>query len=83
MKIEVDKIITLNNKERYVVLEKVNKDNIDYYYIAQVNEDETDIKDVYKVIKTSEKNGIIYIIEITDENELNQLLPLFIEKMPS
>lgn len=82
MKLEVNKMITLNNDEKYVILEEVEKDGTNYYYIAEVNNDETDIKDVYKIISTSEKDGLTYLNEITDETILQELLPLFLSKMP-
>ena len=49
MKLEVNKIITLGNDEEYLVVDKVLKDDKEYYYIAQVNDEETDIKDNYKI----------------------------------
>ena len=48
MKIEVNKIITLGNKEKYLVIDKVVKDGKDYFYVAEVNDTETDVKDNYK-----------------------------------
>lgn len=55
MRIDVNSMITLNNKEKYAVLEKINIENINYYYVALVNDNETDIKDEYKIIKLEEK----------------------------
>ena len=48
MKLEINKIVTLGNNEEYLIVDKVEKDGNEYYYVAQVNEDETDIKDNYK-----------------------------------
>lgn len=83
MRIDVNSMITLNNKEKYAVLEKINIEDTIYYYIALINETETDIKDEYKIIKLEDKNGINYVIEIVEQNLLNKLLPLFLEKMPN
>lgn len=83
MRIDVNSMITLNNKEKYVVLEKINIENINYYYVALVNDNETDIKDEYKIIKLEEKNGINYVIEVVEQALLTKLLPLFLEKMPN
>ena len=33
MRIDVNSMITLNNKEKYAVLEKINIENINYYYL--------------------------------------------------
>ena len=38
MKIDINKVIILENKEEYVVLDKVNCEDIDYYYIAKIND---------------------------------------------
>ena len=51
MKIEINKIITLGNQEKYLVIDKVVHNDIEYYYVAEVNEDETNIKDNYKILK--------------------------------
>ena len=83
MRIDVNSMITLNNKEKYAVLEKINIENINYYYVALVNDNETDIKDEYKIIKLEEKNGINYVIEVVKQALLTKLLPLFLEKMPN
>lgn len=83
MRIDVNSMITLNNKEKYAVLEKINVENTNYYYVALVNDNETDIKDEYKIIKLEEKNGINYVIEVVEQSLLTKLLPLFLEKMPN
>ena len=83
MRIDVNSMITLNNKEKYAVLEKINIENINYYYVALVNDNETDIKDEYKIIKLEEKNCINYVIEVVEQALLTKLLPLFLEKMPN
>lgn len=36
MKVDVNKVIILENKEEYVVLDKVNCEDVDYYYIAKI-----------------------------------------------
>lgn len=83
MRIDVNSMITLNNKEKYAVLEKINVENTNYYYVALVDDNETDIKDEYKIIKLEERNGINYVIEVVEQVLLTKLLPLFLEKMPN
>lgn len=77
---EIDKIITLGNGERYLVIDKVIKDDKDYYYVAEVNEDETNIKDNYKIVTTSKKNDDIFVEEVLGEDKLKDILPLFIHE---
>ena len=45
--LEIDKVIVLENKEQYLVLDKVNYEDTDYYYIAKLNDTETYIENTY------------------------------------
>ena len=47
---DLNKIIVLANNEKYLTIDKATKNDIDYYYIAEVNKEETDIKDNYKIV---------------------------------
>ena len=49
--IDIDKVIILENEEEYLVLDKVNYENIEYYYIAKLNESRTDIENNYKMVE--------------------------------
>lgn len=79
MKLEINKIITLGNNEEYLVVDKVEKDDKEYYYIAQVNDDETDIKDNYKIVCATYKDNEIYLDEVLGEDKLKMILPLFVK----
>ena len=78
MKLEVTKIVTLGNNEQYLIVDTVIKDGKEYYYIAEVNEDETDIMDNYKIVCASYKDGEIYLDEVLGEDKLKAILPLFV-----
>ena len=80
MKLEVNKIITLGNDEEYLVVDKVLKDDKEYYYIAQVNDEETDIKDNYKIVCATYKDGHVYLDEVLGEDKLKSILPLFVKE---
>ena len=80
MKLEINKIVTLGNDEEYLVIDKVEKDDKEYYYIAEVNEDGTDIKDNYKIVLASYKDGDIYLDEVLGEDVLKTILPLFVKE---
>lgn len=75
--LEIDKVIVLENNEQYLVLDKVANDGIDYYYIAKVNETETDIENNYKLVTVVERDGNRVIEEVTGEEKLKEILPLF------
>ena len=81
MKIEVNKIITLGNKEKYLVITSVEHNNNNYYYIAECNETEDDIKDNYKIVQAIEKDNKILIEEVVGESNLKTVLPLFVNKI--
>ncbi len=75
--LNVDKVIVLENKEKYLVLDKVVKDYVEYYYIAKVNDTETDIENNYKLITIEARDGNMVIEEVTGEDKLRDILPLF------
>lgn len=79
MKLEINKIVTLGNNEQYLIVDKVVKDGKEYYYIAQVNEDETDIKDNYKIVCATYKDGEVYLDEVLGEDKLKSILPMFVK----
>ena len=74
MKLEVNKIVTLGNGEEYLVIDKVEKDNKEYYYVAEVNEDGTDIKDKFAMVHEFEKDGEEYIEMVKDQKTMQVLL---------
>lgn len=79
MKLEINKIVTLGNSEQYLIVDKVVKDGKEYYYIAQVNEDETDIEDNYKIVSATYKDGEVYLDEVLGEDKLKSILPMFVK----
>lgn len=81
MKLEINKIVTLGNNEEYLIVDKVLKDGKEYYYVAQVNEDETDIEDNYKIVCATYKDGDIYLDEVLGEDKLKSILPMFVEDL--
>ena len=75
--LNINKVIVLENGEEYLVLDKVNYQDTDYYYIAKVNESETDIENDYKLVVVTEKDNNKVITEVTGEEKLKKILPLF------
>lgn len=80
MKLEINKIVTLGNGEEYLVIDKVIKDDKEYYYVAEVNDSETDIKDNYKIVCATYKDDNIYLDEVLGEDKLKAILPLFVKE---
>lgn len=80
MKLEINKVITLGNNEEYLIVDKVEKDDKEYYYIAEVNEERNDIKDNYKIVCATYKDGDIFLDEVLGEDKLKSILPLFVKE---
>ena len=80
MKIEINKVITLASGEEYLVIDKVHFGKIDYYYIAGLNDEKTDISNNYKIVTVMNINDNICIDEVLGEEKLKEVLPLFINK---
>ena len=76
---DLNKIIVLANNEKYLTIDKATKNDIDYYYIAEVNKEETDIKDNYKIVTIDKDEEHSYINEVLGEQNLTDILPLFIK----
>lgn len=72
--LDIDKVIILENNEEYLILDKVTYDDKEYYYIAKVNQTETDIENNYKLVTIKEGN---ILDEVTGEDKLKEILPLF------
>lgn len=80
MKLEVNKIVTLGNNEEYLIVDKVEYEDKEYYYVAEVNEDDTDIKDNYKIVCATYKDNNIFLDEVLGEDKLKKILPLFVKE---
>lgn len=75
--LEIDKVVILENGEEYLVLDKVIYENIEYYYIAKLNDTKTDIENNYKLVTIKEEEGNKILKEVTGVETLKKILPLF------
>lgn len=75
--LDIDKVIVLENKEQYLVLDKVSSNDVMYYYIAKINDMETDIENNYKLVTINNIDNNMVIEEVTGEDKLKEILPLF------
>ena len=62
-------------------IDLLTKENIEYYYIAKLNESRTDIENNYKLVTIIESSGNKVISEVTGTSSLKKILPIF-EKQP-
>lgn len=72
MEIEYQDIITLSDKNKYVVASKISYNNSKYVYLVDIN-DNTNIK----FAEIEENNLLSELDNVIDEELLNQLIPLF------
>ncbi len=79
MNLDINKIITLGNKEKYLVISHVTNNNKDYYYIAELEENGKDIKDNYKIMQQTKEQDKIFLDEVVGETNLKTVLPLFVK----
>ena len=79
--LDIYKIVVLENKEEYLILDKVVKDEKEYYYIAKINDMETDIENNFKLVTVNETDNNRVIVEVTGEDKLREILPLFSKEL--
>lgn len=79
--LDVNKVIVLQNEEKYLILDRTLKDDKDYYYIAKINDTETDIENNYKLITVEEREYNRVIVEVTGEDKLREILPMFSKEL--
>ncbi len=75
--IDIDKVITLGNGEKYLVLDKALYNDVNYYYIAKINATETDIENDFKLVSIEESDKEKVIVEVTGEDRLKEILLAF------
>lgn len=78
-KIEPKKVITLANGEKYLVISTASLEGKDYYYIAETNLEETEMKENYKIMEATTEDDNVYLDEVVGESNLKKVLPLFIQ----
>lgn len=79
--LDIYKVVVLENKEEYLILDKVVKDEKEYYYIAKINDMETDIENNFKLVTVNETDNNRVIVEVTGEDKLREILPLFSKEL--
>ncbi len=84
MQIEYQDIITLNDKNKYVVASKVNFNGSKYVYLVDINDNSN-----LKFFEIEKDNSLSELDSTIDEELIKQLIPLFynsskssIENMP-
>lgn len=81
MSLDINKIITLGNGEKYLIISHVVNNEKDYYYIAELDENGKDIKDNYKIMVASYEEDLVFLDEVVGETNLKGILPLFVKSI--
>lgn len=79
--LDIYKVVVLENGEEYLVLDKVLFSEKEYYYIAKINDSKTDIENNYKLVTIEENEDDRIIVEVTGEDRLREILPLFSKEL--
>lgn len=66
----VKDVLTLENNSKYMIASTTNKNGVDYYYLIQVNNDESDFLEDVKVVKAIKEGNDISLEAVTEEDEL-------------
>lgn len=79
----LNKIITFDNGEKSIVYDSVVKDNVYYYMLVGISEDEnTVLKEKIKFsTASSDSTENLIFSDVTDLNLLQEITMMFFEKM--
>ncbi len=73
----IHSIITLDNQEKYMVLNQATYQGNQYFFVAKVAEDEEDILDDFKLLELVEVAGEKSVQLVTDEKIIDLLTKYF------
>lgn len=74
MELTIDKVITLQNEEQYIIIDNVVSRGIRYYYIAGVDKEKQVLNGVCKIVKIVDGDKVKFI---DNKDELSVIFPLF------
>ena len=79
----LNKIITFDNGEKYIVYDSVVKDNVYYYMLVGISEDENTVLNEKIKFSTANSDSTENLIfsDVTDLNLLQEITMMFFEKM--
>lgn len=73
----INSILTLDNDEKYMVLNQAVYQNKNYFLVAKVTEDEADVLDEFKLLEETEVNGENALQLVKDEKIIDLLTKYF------
>lgn len=81
MNIELHTVLTLDDNEKYIVIAKTNYEGNAYDYLLQLSADGEEVTEQVAIVKEEKEDNRLYIVEVNDKKELDQLAPLFCKQL--
>lgn len=75
-----NEVIELFNKKKYIVVETLNQNNTYYYYICEVNAEESKLESNFRIITTVSENNNLFIKSVKGK-QAEDLELIFKEKL--
>ena len=73
----INSILTLDNDEKYIVLNQALYQNKNYFLVAKLTEDEEDVLEEFKLLEETEVNGEKALQLVKDEKVIDLLAKYF------
>lgn len=73
----INSILTLDNDEKYMVLNQALYQNKNYFLVAKVTEDEEEVLEEFKLLEETDLNGQKALQLVTDEQIIDLLAKYF------
>ncbi len=81
MEIKSNTIITLENDERYMVLNETTYEQEKYYLVMGVDQNKEIIQSKVAIFKEEQENNETYVTKVEDSNEIVKLTQEFKEQV--
>jgi len=73
MENRINKVITLKNGKKYVVLNQAIYKESNYFFVVGLKEDESDLTDEFRIVEEVNKDGKKFIKGVHDQALINLL----------
>lgn len=73
MENRINKVITLKNGKKYVVLNQAIYKESNYFFVVGLKEDESDLTDEFRIVEEVNKDGKKFIKGVHDQSLINLL----------
>lgn len=73
MENRINKIMTLKDGKKYIVLNQAIYKETNYFFVVRITEDESDVTDEFRIIEEVLKDGKRYIRNVEDQKMIGLL----------